>query len=113
MLAVAAMPHAVPGKDPTARLQGLLDEARRLDRLRRLRIQLPLLFVGMAALVASMTTSYSIGWLALSGFGGTLGPWFLLLSVLPTQPYAIGIALVVNCVSNAFPLLGAVPAIQR
>jgi hypothetical protein len=79
--------------DDESRLRVRLDEVRRLGRLRRLRIQVPLTCAGVLIAFAGVATGVSRSWLALGGFGGAFGPWVILLGVLPTQSHIIGISL--------------------
>jgi hypothetical protein len=76
------------------RLVGRLDQVRQLGRRRRLRIQLPLGGLGMFVSVVSVVVSYSIKWPSCGGLGMALGPWVLLLCVMPTDARAIGLAIV-------------------
>lgn len=71
-----------------------VDEVRRLGRNRRLRFQLPLGIAGLLFANVSVVASFAGRVTALAGYGMAGGPWLLLLCVLPTDGFAIGLAAV-------------------
>jgi hypothetical protein len=76
-------------------LNGRLDHVRQLGRIRRRRFQLPLSLAGSCVSLGGIVAS-SFG-ISVGTIGATIGPWLLLLSVLPNQFYVIGIALAMLC----------------
>jgi hypothetical protein len=76
-------------------LNGRLDHIRQLGRIRRRRFQLPLILAGSCVSSAGITAAYY--GISLGTIGATIGPWLLLLSVLPNQIHVIGIALGMLC----------------
>jgi hypothetical protein len=89
---------------PLDGLAGRLEDARQLARRGRLRVQLPLGLTGVIIGTVSIATSWATQTSVLGMFGMGLGPWLLLLCVLPTETRAIGlaIALAVLMILQAF-----------
>jgi hypothetical protein len=72
-----------PGGRAAARLVGRLDEVRALGRARRLRIQLPLLLAGGLIGVSGLCLGVGLHMTISSVFGMALGPYLVLLCVMP------------------------------
>jgi hypothetical protein len=98
----------------TERLVGRLDAVRELGRSRRLRIQLPLGISGMIIAIANVSAAacWGMSLTALGGLGMALGPWLLLLTVMPNDALSIGLAaatvVLISCIailSHLVPLL--------
>lgn len=91
--AAAAVPPAPTATAARAeRLVGRLDAVRDLGRSRRLRIQLPLGISGMLIASASIVASWTLSATTFGAYGIALGPWLLLLCVMPNGSRSIGVA---------------------
>lgn len=82
-----------PARGANQRLVGQLDAVRRQARLRARRVQRPLLVGGLIVSAGGVVASISSGWLTLGLPAMVLGPWIVLLSVMPTDDQGVLIAL--------------------